>query len=171
MGGAHSFEYVGGHDPPCTVLNDMEDPALQDTIDRLAVPFLEQNGVELVELELSGSDRRRMLRFYVDRPGGITIGECARLSRGLEDLLDTHDPIKGSYVLEVSSPGLTRALKSDRDYERAIGKSVRLVLDKQGDLVGTLTSCDSAELAIDTGEKIHRIPRSSVVKANHHFEL
>ena len=149
----------------------MDNLALYQSIERLVAPFLEARGVELVELLVSGSLRRRMLRLYVDRPGGITIDECVALSKNLEDLLDTHDPIDGSYTLEVSSPGLTRALKSERDYQRAMGQDVRLIVDGGEVLTGTLLDCDGTGLVLQVEGAVHRIPRSEISKANLHFEF
>ncbi len=149
----------------------MDDLALYESIERLVEGFLEARGVEFVELLLSGNPRRRMLRIYVDRPGRITIDECAVLSRGLEDLLDTHDPIDGSYTLEVSSPGLNRALKSERDYQRAVGQDVRLVVEGRGVLTGTLVSCQGAELVLTIDGEVDRISRAEVRKANLHFDF
>ena len=149
----------------------MEDLALCESIEHLVTPFLEERGVELVELSLSGNQRRRMLRVYADRPGGITIDECAALSRGLADILDTYDPIDGRYILEVSSPGLDRALKSDRDYLRAVGQLVRLVVRGREALVGTLSACDDSALSLEIGEEVVQISRSDISKANLHFEF
>ena len=149
----------------------MDALALQEDVERLATPFLENRGVELVELYLAGGQRRKILRLFVDRPGGITIGECAALSRDLADLLDTHDPIKGTYVLEVSSPGLNRPLKTERDYQRAVGKAVRLQVDGKGALMGILTSCGSQNLTLKTDTEVVQIPRCGIRKANLHFEI
>jgi ribosome maturation factor RimP len=144
---------------------------LQEDVERLVTPFLEDRGVELVELTLAGGQRRKILRFFVDRSGGITIGECTALSRDLADLLDTHDPIGGTYVLEVSSPGLNRPLKTERDYQRSVGKAVRLQVDGKEALVGILTSCGSENLTLEMETEVVQIPRCSIRKANLHFEI
>ena len=149
----------------------MEDLALRESVERLVASFLKERGVELVELNLSGNQRRRMLRVYVDRPGGITIDECAALSRGLEDILDTYDPIDGRYILEVSSPGLNRALKSEQDYQRAVGQLVRLVVKGRGVLVGTLQACSGPVLSLEIGEEAVEILCVDISKANLHFEF
>lgn len=144
---------------------------IQTTLESLIEPYLSEQGVELVELALKGTPRRYMLRVYVDRPGGITIDSCAELSRGLADVLDTHDPIQGSYVLEVSSPGLNRPLESDKDFKRAIGRLVRLQLEGRGELLGTLAAVEGNRLSIQKGEETETVCRSEVLKANLHFEL
>ena len=149
----------------------MDDLELRTSVEQLLTPFLDEKGVELVELMLSGGRRRRMLRLYVDRPGGITIGECAELSRDLADLLDTHDPIDGSYVLEVSSPGLDRPLKSPRDYQRAVGQAVRLIVNGKGEITGALLSCDDSGVVLEGDAGELAVPYDDIAKANLHFEL
>ena len=144
---------------------------LQDEVEKLVHPFLYEQGVELVDLFLSGNRRRILLRLYVDRPDGITIGECVTLSRELADLLDTHNPIQRSYVLEVSSPGLDRPLKSDRDFERSIGKLVKLEVNGQGERIGTLQAIEGDALDLEIDGQILRICRTDVNKANLHFEF
>ena len=149
----------------------MNDPALQEAVEELIVSYLKNQGVDLVDLQLSGSPRNRTLRIDVDRADGITVGECARLSRGIADVLDTHDPISGRYVLEVSSPGLDRPLKSDRDYTRAVGRAVKVILDGGRVLVGRLTRYDGAELVFNVDGQTHVVPAADVRRANLHFEF
>jgi ribosome maturation factor RimP len=84
-------------------------------------------GLEIVEVELRGGGKARMLRIVIDKPGGVTHDDCARLSREVSTILDVEDPIPGgSYVLEVSSPGLDRKLVRAADYERFTGSRVKL---------------------------------------------
>lgn len=93
----------------------------------LASHVAEDEGLELVSIDLLGRGRRILLRIAVDREGGVTIGDCERMSRNLEAVLDVEDVIKGSYVLEVSSPGLDRPLIKQKDFEKNIGKLARIV--------------------------------------------
>jgi ribosome maturation factor RimP len=96
-------------------------------VTELIEPLLVAQGVELVELQYARPRRgKATLRLFLDREGGITLEELTRLSRVVGQLLDVHDPIPGSYNLEVSSPGLTRELKKPADYQRYIGRLVRL---------------------------------------------
>ena len=149
----------------------MNDPALQESIEKLIEPYLEDQGADLVDLQLTGSPRNRMLRIDVDCINGITVGECARLSRGIADVLDTHDPIDGRYVLEVSSPGLDRALKSDRDYKRALGRTVKVILEGGRVLIGQLTRYDGPELELTVDGERRGVPAAEIRKANLHFEF
>ena len=86
-------------------------------------------GAELVELQLSGSSRRPILRAYVDIPGGTTVDACAELSRRIEARLEAAELVGERYVLEVSSPGLDRPLRRRRDFARLVGRPVRLRLE------------------------------------------
>jgi ribosome maturation factor RimP len=84
-------------------------------------------GLEVVEVEMRGSGTRRMLRIFIDKPGGVTHEDCANLSREVGTILDVEDAIPGgSYLLEISSPGLDRKLSRPADYERFTGSRVKL---------------------------------------------
>ena len=149
----------------------MDDPALQESIEKLVAPYLKHEGADVVDLQLSGNPRNRTLRIDVDRMDGITVDECARLSRGIADVLDTHDPISGRYVLEVSSPGLDRPLKSDRDYKRAVGRTVKVILDGGRVLVGQLLRFDGPEVVLAVDGRHRVVPADEIRKANLHFEF
>jgi ribosome maturation factor RimP len=86
-----------------------------------------QLNLELYDAVLKGRGSNRVLRVTADKEGGITIDDCAHLSRQLGAILDVEDFIRGSYTLEVSSPGLNRQLKTESDYKRSIGKIIRIV--------------------------------------------
>lgn len=96
---------------------------IQD-LEVLLKPVVEGLGYELVDLQLRTERGRLVLRLLVDRPGGITLDECAGLSREVSPHLDVADPIRGRYVLEVSSPGIRRPLKRARDFERFQGEKL-----------------------------------------------
>ncbi len=97
-----------------------------ESVREIVNPLLLENGFELVDLEYRREGRARVLRIFIDKDGGITVDDCAKVSRELGILLDVHDVIPGSYNLEVSSPGLTRVLKKPRDFERFRGKKVKI---------------------------------------------
>ncbi len=144
---------------------------IKDTLTHLILPLLNRRDVELVELVVSGSHRRQIVRIFVDRPDGITVDECAALSRDIADMLDTRDPIDGTYLLEVSSPGLTRPLKTDRDFERVVGKVLRLVVDGLGVVVGTLLQVKADYLDVELQGERTIVEREKVQKATVHFDL
>ena len=144
---------------------------IKDTLTHLILPLLNRRDVELVELAVSGSHRRQIVRIFVDRPDGITVDECAALSRDIADMLDTRNPIDGTYLLEVSSPGLTRPLKTDRDFERVVGKALRLVVDGLGVVVGTLLQIKADYLDVELQGERTIIEREKVQKATVHFDV
>ena len=96
------------------------------------------------------------LRVFIDKEGGIKIEDCELVSRALSDLLDEHDFISDSYILEVSSPGLGRQLKKDKHFEKSIGEEVEIKLykpqDKSKEWSGVLVSFDQDTLTIDLGD-------------------
>ena len=92
--------------------------------EELIMPLIEQHQFELVDVEYVKEGGNWYLRAYIDKPGGITVDDCELVSRALSDLLDEHDFIEDAYILEVSSPGLGRPLKKDKDFARSIGEEV-----------------------------------------------
>ncbi|MCC6346851.1 MAG: ribosome maturation factor RimP [Nitrospirales bacterium] len=120
----------------------METRDIKQRVFDIAARVAEDEGFELVSADLLGKGRRALLRVVVDKEGGVTISDCERMSRSLEAVLDVEDPIQGSYVLEVSSPGLDRPLATQRDFERNIGKLARIVtkekIDNQTFVIGRI---------------------------------
>lgn len=94
----------------------------------LVTPIIEENGFELVDVEYVKEGSDYYLRVYADKEGGININDCVLISRSLEEKLDAADRMKDPYILEVSSPGLTRPLKKEKDFKRNIGKKVEVKL-------------------------------------------
>ena len=106
---------------------NMAKKKLEDIVEELAQPIVEALSFELVDVEFLKEGANWYLRVYIDKPGGIAIDDCQAVSEQLSDKLDAADPIKQSYMLEVSSPG-ERPLKKDRDYERFKGERVEIKL-------------------------------------------
>lgn len=114
-----------GERTPTFLLKAMSESTLEQVLEER----VEGLGFEFVELERTGSRTRPLFRLRIDRPDsepgrGVTVGDCARVSRALEEVLDEHPEFGGSYVLEVSSPGLERPLVRRRDFERFAGREV-----------------------------------------------
>ena len=122
-------------------------------------PVLEQHQFELVDVEYVKEAGSWYLRVYIDKEGGITVDDCEVISRLLGEWLDKEDFIEDSYILEVSSPGLGRPLKKEKDFARSIGKDVEIrlykAIDKQKEFTGTLTSydADSVTLTMEDGSE------------------
>ena len=117
------------------------------------LPLLEKHGFELVDVEYVKEGSSWYLRAYIDKEGGITVDDCERISRPLSDWLDREDFIDDSYILEVSSPGLGRPLKKDKDFARSMGSDVEIRLfkavDRQKEFTGTLTAYDKDTVTIE----------------------
>lgn len=120
-------------------------------------PLMEANGFELVDVEYVKEGGTWYLRAYIDKPGGIAIDDCELISRALSDELDAQDFIEDSYILEVSSPGLGRPLKKDRDFERSIGQEVEVrtfrAIDGQKEFTGILKNYDKDSVSITLDEE------------------
>ena len=120
--------------------------------EQLVQPIIDENHFELVDVEYVKEGANWYLRVYADKEGGINIDDCVLLSRALEAKLDEEDFIEEAYILEVSSPGLGRPLKKDKDFERSLGKDVEIKLyrpiDKQKEWEGTLVSYDAESITV-----------------------
>lgn len=146
---------------------------LEGTLDRvrpLVGGVVEFVGMELVNLEMRHEAGGLVLRLYIDKEGGVTLDDCARVSRLVSAQLDADDPIPGRYTLEVSSPGLDRPLTSERDFQRFAGQVVRLStiapLDGRrnfsGRLIGIVGS--SVRLRLEDDREVD-IPKDQIAKA------
>lgn len=122
--------------------------------EKLLAPMMEEYGFELVDVEYVKEGGNWYLRAYIDKPGGITIDDCEMVSRRLSDLLDEEDYIEESYTLEISSPGLGRPLRKDKDFARSIGQEVEIhlfrPLNHEKELTGILTAYDKETITIKT---------------------
>jgi ribosome maturation factor RimP len=141
---------------------------LAAAVETVVLPAVQAHGLKLVDLEVRGSGRRVAVRIYVDKPGGITIGDCQRLSEEVGDLIDVSNLVSGSYDLEVSSPGLDRELRTDRELHWAAGRLVRVwtrePLDGRRELLGRLVAADEAALTLATPDGPRHVPRNLVAK-------
>ena len=119
----------------------------------LLSPIVESNGFELVDVEYVKEAGNWYLRGYIDKPGGITVNDCETVSRAFSDRLDEDDFIEDSYIMEISSPGLDRPLKKEKDFARSIGKLVEIrtyrPIEKQKEFCGELTAYDNNSVTID----------------------
>lgn len=121
--------------------------------EKFLLPLLEKHQFELVDVEYVKEAGNWYLRAYIDKEGGITVDDCEVISRLLSDWLDKEDFIEDSYIMEVSSPGLGRPLKKDKDFERSLGDEVELRLfkarNKQKEFTGVLKSYDKEQVTIE----------------------
>lgn len=133
--------------------------SIEATIEELVQPIIDSNNFELVDVEYVKEAGEYYLRIFVDKEGGISLNECEVVSRALSEILDVKDPIKDNYYLEVSSPGLDRPLKKDKDFVKYQGRDVEIKLYKplngskqlEAELVG-LTEDKKIKVIIDNEE-------------------
>ncbi len=122
----------------------------------LLSPMMEEQHFELVDVEFVKEAGTWYLRAYIDKPGGITIDDCELVSRALSKLLDEEDFIEETYILEVSSPGLGRPLKKDKDLARSLGETVEVKLyramDRQKEFTGVLKAWDKDKVVLEFEE-------------------
>ena len=144
-------------------------------VSRIVEPVLEEMDMELVDVEYVTERGRPILRVTIDKDGGVTIDDCAAVSREIGDLIEINDTLSGRYVLEVSSPGLNRPLKKEKDFVRAVGKKVRLKtvspVDGRRNYRGTLLSFEDGNLLIDLENGQARLSLSDLEKANLVYEF
>ena len=126
---------------------------IEKRTEELVLPIVEKQGFELVDVEYVKEGGTMYLRAYIDKPGGIAVNDCETVSRAFSDLLDKEDYIADSYILEVSSPGLGRPLKKEKDFKRSVGKAVEIRLyravDRKKEFEGILTAYDDQSVTIE----------------------
>lgn len=118
----------------------------------LLIEFANSNSIEIVDVEFIKEGRDYYLRIYIDKDGGVNIDDCEKISRYIDPILDEKNFISQQYILEVSSPGLTRKLKKDKDFQRHIGDYVELKLFKPHNsfknFIGILSSYDEHTITL-----------------------
>ena len=121
--------------------------------EELFLPIIESHGFELVDVEYVKEAGTWYLRAYIDKPGGITVDDCEVVSRAFSDILDEKDYIEDTYIFEVSSPGLGRPLKKEKDFARSIGEEVEIrtyrAIDRQKEFIGILVEYDKDTVTIE----------------------
>ena len=134
--------------------------------EEILMPIVEEYGFELVDVEYVKEGSTWYLRAYIDKPGGITIDDCETVSRRLSDILDEKDYIEDAYVLEVSSPGLGRPLRKEKDYKRSLGEEVEIrtyrMIDKQKEFTGILRSYDEKTVTIEEEGSLRTFEKSDI---------
>lgn len=130
-------------------------------------PIVDEYGFELVDVEYVKEGSTWYLRAYIDKPGGISIDDCEAVSRRLSDILDEKDYIDEAYILEVSSPGLGRPLRKEKDYKRSLGKEVEIrtyrMIEKRKEFTGTLKEYDDKTVTIEEeGGNVRTFEKSGI---------
>jgi ribosome maturation factor RimP len=142
---------------------------LRERLIALIEPLLERLGYELVQLDYSAGRAHALVRVFVDRPDGVTLDDCARISRELSALLDVEDPIPSAYTLEVSSPGFDRVLRTQAHFGRFVGSRVFVELKEPRDgrrrYTGKLLTVDEAGIALEVDRERVRMAFDEIGKA------
>jgi ribosome maturation factor RimP len=151
--------------------NMAEKGSISERVERIAASVAGGVGIELVHCQIVGSKRNPVVRLVIEKPGGVTLDDCAQVSREVEAILDRDDFIPTAYVLEVSSPGIERELYSLADFEKFVGKDARIKTDRsiggQRNFSGAIVGVANGEIEFEdrtTGRV--SIPFVSVAKAN-----
>ncbi len=144
--------------------------------EQLLEPLLAKNHFELYDVEYVKEGGNWFLRAYIDKENGITVDDCELVSRALSDLLDKHDFIPDSYILEVSSPGLGRHLKRDKHFQKSLGEEVEVKLfkpvNKRKEFAGLLKSFDQNSITIEAEDgTVMEIPRADIAMVRLTFDF
>ena len=139
-------------------------------IEALAGEVSRDLSLSLFDVEIAREGPRTILRVFVEREGGVPLSDIVTFSRRFGAILEVDDPTNGPYVLEVSSPGVTRRLRRPEHFERSLGKRVRVNLvaprDGRRHLVGVLSGCDGEGIEVRAEEETYRVPYAGIRKAN-----
>ena len=124
----------------------------EEKTEQLIQPFIDAHHFELVDVEYVKEGSDWYLRVYIDKEGGITVDDCEVISREFNEVLDKENYIPDQYIFEVSSPGLLRPLKKEKDYKRSIGREVEVrlykAIDRQKEFTGTLSAYDDKTVTL-----------------------
>ena len=153
----------------------MAKQAVVAKIEEIARRVAESEGIEVVEVELKGGGRNQFLRISIDKPEGVTHGDCENISHQVGTILDVEEVVPSHYTLEVSSPGVERKLTTVKDFERFQGKKVKLILkepiENQKAFEGTLSGLQDQVISLDLAAgKTIQFTHERVEKANLKFE-
>lgn len=146
-------------------------------LDILVLDACERAKVDLIEKDLFSVGRRKILRIFIDKDGGVSVENCASVSRYLSEELDKEENaevIEGAYTIEVSSPGLDRPLKTKRDFERNLGRMLKVSLmdGKKGKIIkGILKSADETSITLETTPAKGKKPAKGELVPQAHIEI
>ncbi len=140
---------------------------IQSEIEAFLKPILDESQFELVEIKINGTGRSPIFQIYIDHDRGVTIADCSRLSQEIGMVLDREFPELANYRLEVSSPGVNRPLKTERDFRKNIGRIVHLVYGEKDviEITGTIESVEKDSVGLEIDGTIQSIPLTSIQSA------
>lgn len=145
----------------------MRDPK---TIEQTVAKALEALDVELVDLVIQNQGKKKLLQFFVDKVGGVTLDDCGELTDKIDSVLEMENLIDGAYILEVSSPGVQRVLKKPAHFKQFLTQRVKIVLkvplEGRGFFTGVIASADDEGFTLDDGTNQYRFAYDNIKKAN-----
>jgi ribosome maturation factor RimP len=149
-------------------------PVIEESVRSLASEAIRNEGMDLVAVEFRREPSGWVLRLFIDKAGGVGLSDCQRVSEVVGTLLEVEDSIPHTYTLEVSSPGLTRPLQRDEDWNRALGKLVKVITRQvvagRQDITGRLVEVTPATLVLDVEGTTLDVPRDLVARARMEVE-
>jgi ribosome maturation factor RimP len=144
-------------------------------VQQVIEPILQSQGFELVDLEYHREVQGWVLRIYLDREGGVTLDDCTAVSHEVGAVLEVKDLIPNAYVLEVSSPGLTRPIKKAEDFHKYRDRLVKIKLyepiDGRKNFKGTLLGLEGEKVKVEVDQRVYELPLQSIAKANLQIEF
>lgn len=145
----------------------MRDPK---TIEQTVAKALEALDVELVDLIIQNQGKKKLLQFFVDKVGGVTLDDCGELTDKIDSVLEMENLIDGAYILEVSSPGVQRVLKKPAHFKQFLTQRVKIVLkvplEGRGFFTGIIAAADEEGFTLDDGTNQYRFAYDNIKKAN-----
>jgi len=145
----------------------MRDPK---TIEQTVAKALEACGVELVDLVIQNQGKKKLLQFFVDKVGGVTLDDCGELTDKIDSVLEMENLIEGAYILEVSSPGVNRVLKKPAHFKQFLTQRVKITLkvplEGRGFFTGVIAQADDEGFTLDDGTNQFRFAYDNIKKAN-----
>ena len=147
----------------------MHDRGANQDLQSLLEESIDSYGYELILMELVGRKKNLVLRLYIDAPGGITLDDCAFVSRQISRLLDVEDPIQGQYTLEVSSPGVERPLAKREHFNNAVGQNVEvetmIKCDGRRNFMGQLLKVENSGIVVNVSGHPYAIEMENIRRA------
>jgi ribosome maturation factor RimP len=157
----------------CLSRGEMEGE-MERVVSEIVEPIVTSHGMELIGVEYRRETGGWVLRIYIDKKGGVSLDDCVLVSNEVGPVIDVEDLFQTPYTMEVSSPGLNRALKKARDFERFKGRVVKIrthdAIGGRRNFKGRLLGCTNAVIQIGIGGEVLDVPLLNVAKANLEFE-
>lgn len=145
--------------------------SIVQSVTELVEPVVREEDLELVDIEYKKEGQGWYLRIYIDKKGGVTVDDCQKVSRRIEDMLEIDEIVNSAYILEVSSPGLDRPLKKEKDFLRSLGKKIRVTtyspINNQRNFVGIIKDFSNETLYLEINAASQAIPLASIANAKY----